>query len=219
MIPLINKLDNFEQVRTAVAQILAAETVSQQALATAAELDPSNYVFDVYIERINPWDALEIGTPIVNVWFENLRSEKNGSTSTRQKVTSRINVDVYVSADSYEDGTGHVAGDEQAAKGAQRIARLIRNILMHDDYRHLGLSDGIVWTRSVQDITMFQPASGNQPVENVIACRVALDVEHNEEMVFAEEVLLEGIHIEFYYEAGGLLRAELDYGAVEGPEE
>jgi hypothetical protein len=215
MIPLINKQDNFEIIRDSVAQILASETVSQQRLADIASLDPDDFRFDVYIERINPWDSLG-STPIVNVWFDRSSLDKTGSNSTtRQKMMSTINCDIYVEATTEETSTGQISGDEQASKDAQRIARLVRNILMHDDYRLFSLT-GVVWSRWVTGIAMFQPTSGNQIIQHVVACRVALDVEHNEEMVFHEESnLIEGVNVKFYEEPDGLLRAELDYGTVE----
>jgi hypothetical protein len=217
MIPLIDKFDNFEIVRDKVAEILAAETVSQQDLATTALLDPDDFKFDVYIERINPWDSVG-STPIVNVWFNRSPLDKGGSnSSTRQKHVSSINCDIYAQKETEETYDGHTSGDEAASKAAQRVARLVRNILMHDDYRLLNLT-GVVWSRWVTEITMFQPTSGNQVIQHVVACRVALDVEHNEEMVFHDESnLIEGVNVKFYKEPDGLLRAELNYGTIEAP--
>lgn len=217
MIPFVNKTDNFEHVRDAVAQILASETVSQQSLAEAAGEDSDDWAFDVYIERINPWDSMT-STPIVNVWFDSENPSDSGSnSSSRQRVISRINCDVYVMSESLDTETGHTSGDEQSSKDAQRIARLVRNILMHEDYDKLGLDE--VWKRKAPSITMFQPTSGNQAISHVVGCRLAFDIEHNEEMVFSEDILLDGINVRFYHEPDGLLRAELNYGTVTDPEE
>jgi hypothetical protein len=217
MIQLINKQDNFEIIRGKVAEILASETLNQQALAPDEGLDPTDFAFTVYEERVNPWalEDLAVG-PIVNVWWDGFNSDKHGSTIIRQKVTTRINVDIYVQNDSEETQTGHSAGDELSAKSMQRVTRLVRNILMHDQYKTLSLS-GVVWSRWVPSATPFQPQMNLQPVDRVTACRVALDVEHNEESIEEIEETIEGVHVEFFHEPDGLVRAHLHYGTVTDP--
>jgi hypothetical protein len=218
LIQLIDKQDNFEIIRGKVAEILSAETLNQQALALeGGELDPADFAFTVYEERNNPWspEVLSNG-PVVNVWWDGLTSEKRGSTIDRQHVTSRINVDVYVQADSEETISGHDSGDELSAKKMQRVTRLVRNILMHDQYKTLSIS-GVVWSRWVPSLTPFQPQMNMQPVERVNACRIALDVEHNEETVQEIEETIEGVHVEFFHEPDGLVRAHLHYGTIEDP--
>lgn len=217
MIQLIYKQDNFEIIRGKVAEILSAETLNQQALAEAESEDPELFKFSVYEERSNPWTIEELSdNPIVNVWWDGFNSEKHGSTINRQRVTSRINVDIYVQADSEETISGHSSGDELSSKAMQRITRLVRNILMHDQYKTLSLS-GIVWSRWVPSATPFQPQMNLQPVDRVNACRIAIDVEHNEETVEEIEETIEGVHVEFFHEPDGLVRAHLHYGTVTDP--
>ena len=69
-IPLIDKLDNFEIVGTQIAAILTAETMAQQVLAIDAGKDPDLWKFDVYLEKMNPFEVFQEDkepVPVVNV--------------------------------------------------------------------------------------------------------------------------------------------------------
>jgi hypothetical protein len=220
-IPLIDKSDNFQIIGAAIASILATETVAQQALAVLDSQDPALYKFNVYRERINPWEAFRDGTagadltPIVNVWYESSRYDKGSSNvSTRQTSDpSRYNIDVYAYAASAETVAGHDPGDKTAALLAQNICKLVRNILMHDKYKKLGLDAsktvGMRWPGSM---TAFQPQSGNQPVQRVVGCRFELDVKHIETTDLEDEETLSILNIKMRYEDGGKIIAELEYG-------
>ncbi|MBE9491119.1 MAG: hypothetical protein IMY67_12545, partial [Bacteroidetes bacterium] len=122
---LIDKTDNFEIVRDKIAQILADEVASQQALAVTAGKDPLLWDLNIYTERNNPWEKWlnqnDDVTPIVNVWFENYNTDE-GSTvlSSQSVISSKYNIDIYglgVSKDN--SGGGHYAGDEESARAVQ----------------------------------------------------------------------------------------------------
>lgn len=225
-IPLIDGQDNFEVIRDKIGQILAAETVAQVALATAASKpNPNDWKFHVYLERINPWEAFRDGdgdlTPIINVWYDNATLQEGASNhSTRQRHKSRFNIDVYAYAPAAETATGHNPGDEATAFLTHRTVRLVRNILMHDKWRWLGLRNekdffqhptARVESRFLNSITVFQPQSGNQPVQRVVAARIALDVEHPEVIDLNDEETLEVINVEFYRGEDDKLIAELKF--------
>lgn len=216
-IPLIDGQDNFEVVRDKIGQILAAETVAQVALAAAASKpNPDDWKFHVYLERSNPWEAFRDGkgdlTPIVNVWYDRGQYEEGRSNlHTQQGVTSRFNVDIYAYAPSVETAGGHTPGDEATAFLTHRIVRLVRNILMHDKYRWLGMRD-IVEKRWLASQNVFQPvdASG-RPAQRVVAARLALDVDHPEEIDFEDPNTLTVIDIEFRRGEDNKLLAELRF--------
>ncbi|MCK9556233.1 hypothetical protein M0R36_10545 [bacterium] len=214
-IPLINKNDGFETVRDAIASILATETAAQQVLAAAAGQDPDDYKFRVFAERAAPWEIFgsDDVTPIVNVWFDGSNYDPSTSNvSTRQKGTSRFNIDVYSRAVSTETEGGHSPGDEAAAKAAHNAAKLVRNILMHDKYKYLGLQ-GTVWRRWLTSLTTFQPGAGTLPVENVVAVRLALEVDHNETIDLEDHEILEIVNVKMYHDSvDGQLIAELQFG-------
>lgn len=213
VIPLIDKGDVFEIVRDRLASILAFETASQQALATAAGKDPDLWKFRVFSERINPLENLtkDDNSPVVNIWYDNSIYDKSKSNrATRQGTVSRYNIDIYCYAESTATAGGHDSGDELAAKLAHNTGKLIRNILMHDSYKYL-LYQGTVAGRWVASMDSFQPRSGNQPVERTSAFRFALDVEHNETILLQDPEILEIVNVEMKYEPGGQIIAELIY--------
>lgn len=187
---LIDKLDTFEVVRDQIAAILATETASQQALATAASRDPLEWTLRVYSERSNPWseflnapDADSVdATPIVNVTYDNVSFAKGeGSTVDRQRGEMTFHIDCYgygVARD-VEDG-GHVLGDKDAADVVHRTVRLVRNILMASEYTYLALPRGVVSRRWVQGISMFQPALDGQSIQQIVAARLVFEVLANE---------------------------------------
>ena len=206
---LIDKRDTFEIIRDELAAILRVESAAQEALATSAGKDPANWKLRIFLERSNPWEEFQEPSevpegeplpdvpPIVNVSFENLTFDMNASnTVERQKATATYNIDCYgygVAADN-PDG-GHIPGDEDASLDCQRAVRLVRNVLMAGAYTYLGLR-GTVWRRFIQSVTMFQPTANEQPVQQVKAARVALQVEFNEFSPQVEGTPLELISVQ-----------------------
>lgn len=184
---LIDKTDNFEIVGDQIAAILVVEVANQMALATAAAEDPNDYKLRVYRERVAPWSVVRGPpeppadvSPIVNVWFDTQSTLENASdVSGRQRVEAVYNIDCYGYGISSESGAGHVPGDQAAAREAHRAMRLVRNIIMASINTYLQLR-GTVGQRMITSLTVFQPQSGNQPVENIVGARLALRVLLNE---------------------------------------
>lgn len=191
---LIDKQDNFEIIRDQIAAILAAEVVNQMALATAALKDPNEWKLRIFLERFLPFEEwLNVQdpdtidkSPIVNVWFENSTFEPGASNSIeRQKANGIFNIDCYgYGYSSNNIAGGHNPGDKDSSFQAQKALRLVRNILMAADYYKLGLQ-GMVWSRWVQNITMYQPELNGQQVQQVTGARLAFAVSFNE---FAPQV-------------------------------
>lgn len=217
---LIDKRDGFEIVRDQIAQILADETASQQALAEAAAKDSGLWKFRVYRERSNPWEAFlnvdenefeDDTSPIVNVWFDNASLDGQASNVvSRQKVDGSFNIDIYGFAVSASDGDGHKPGDREAALTAQRIARLVRNVLMSDTYTYLALR-GTVWRRWIQSITSFQPQLDGQTAQKVLGIRLVLNVAFNELSPQVTPETLEEVGNGIKQAADGRVIAQVDY--------
>lgn len=212
---LIDKQDSFEIVRDKIAQILAEETASQQALAFAAGKDPELWKLRIYTERSSAFeqflnDPVDF-SPLVNVWYDSSTFNKSSSdTIRRQKADGIYNIDCYGYGQSSSNNAGHLSGDEVAAKTAQRALRLVRNILMAAQYTYLDLR-GLVWDRWPQSITVFQPQFDSAPVQNIVAGRVTFAVGFNEISPQVEPTILESVNVQIKRSLDGQVLAELEY--------
>jgi len=189
---LINKQDSNEIIRDQLGAILAIEVSNQRTLATAAELDPDDFSFSVYIEQAKPWESEEM--PLANVVFDNDRFDnKNSNIIDRQRATGTFFIDCYAKKET----TDSYSGDELSSKEADRIARLVRNIIMAGEYTYLclgtrELSTSIVTRRYVVRREKFQPDTRNEAYENIIACRLTIEVEYDE---FSPQVEMEDFEL------------------------
>ena len=211
---LIDKQDSFEIVRDKIAQILADETASQQALATTEGEDPTKWAFKVFTERMYPWEDWQGSpgnepidpTPRVNVWYETSSFPKgSGNTTRRQKSQTTFNIDIAAIGESAPG----VAGDEDATYNAQRILRLVRNILMADIYTYLDLR-GLVWSRWPSSMNVFKP-EGLDTAQRVHAARFQLEVDFNELSPQQSGVDLESIAFTIKRAEDGSVLAQAQY--------
>jgi hypothetical protein len=216
---LINKVDSFELVRDEIAAILATETASQQAMAIGEGFDPALWALKVYVERSNPWEAYLTDapdlTPLVNVWFDSAGFDMAaGNVVDRQGVAGTFNVDVYGAAVSSENGAGHIAGDEAAARTMQRGVKLCRNILMAATYTYLNLR-GIVGRRWIDSVNTFQPQFAERPVVHVVAARLSVAVTYNETSPQVTPEVLELLAADITRADDGMLLSsvQFDYGS------
>lgn len=178
---LIDKQDSNEIVRDQLAAILAIETANQRTLAISESKDPDDYSFSVYIERSRPWESNEM--PLANIMFDNDRFDnKNSNMIDRQRATGTFHIDCYAKKDTTDENEG----DELSSREADRIARFVRNIIMAGEYTYLLLgarelgTDSMVSKRYVMRREKFQPDIRNEGFENIIACRVTVEVEYDE---------------------------------------
>jgi hypothetical protein len=181
---LIDKQDNFEIIRNEIAAILAVEVANQKVLAAAAAKNPALWDFDVYVERSSPWEIIEdsegniIGdAPLVNVFFDTASVNSAGSNNIEQQLMDGTFTIDCVAAKTHIKATGSALqhADELAAREAQRILRLVRNILMAGTYTYLGMR-GVVTSREIQNIAMFQPQINDRPAEHVMVARLQIKV-------------------------------------------
>ena len=186
---LIDKQDNNEIVRDQIAAILAIEIDCQKDLAKIADKNPIDWDIDIYVERLRPWEILSDGngeeisqTPLVNISFDNDVFDNKGSDSVgHQKVKGTFFLDCYTHKNTYKDGSGIIQqGDELTSKESDKIARLVRNILMADIYTYLQIRD-IVSRRNILKREKFIPSDREgRFFENVIATRITFEVDYDE---------------------------------------
>ena len=182
---LIDKQDGFEIVRDQIAAILVSEIANQQALAIAGGKDPDLWKIRIFLERSNGWEQWlneqADTTPICNIWYDTTTFPKGtGNVVQRQKSETVYNLDLIGYGRSANDESGgHTPGDREASLEVQRAVKLVRNILMHSNYVHLGLQ-GTVWQKWIQSIRILQPEYNSQAIQKVMAARIALQVDFNE---------------------------------------
>lgn len=224
---LIDKQDNAELVRNQIAAILKDEADNQVALAiTAGKPDPDLWALRVFIERANPWgqwkNTDEDQTPIVNVWWEGEAFDRSGSnTVDRQKASGTFYIDCYGLGVSRDQPSGaHKPGDLVAAETAQRAARLCRNILMAAENVNLQMQ-GIVWSRFVESISLFQPEQDGANAVNCLGARITLNVVYNETAPQVEESTLCYVGIQAFHTPDGelLFAHDTDYEAPPAPQQ
>ena len=184
---LIDKQDNYEIIRDKIAQILADEIASQKALAVTAGKDPTLWDFTIYMERSNPFilarntaGGVTGEAEIANVWLDNI-NYVDGNVVDRKQPSTTINIDCVSAKSSQDNPAGGItlSADERASLDAERIGRLVRNILMSDVYTYLALR-GVVGRRWITRMQKFQADRDDQPMENVMGFRVSLEVSHLE---------------------------------------
>ena len=213
---LIDKQDGFEIVRDKIAAILALEIANQQVLATKAGKDPNLWNIKIYTERMNAWEqwlnSQTDTSPICNIWVDSATYDPSASNiSNRQKSDTIYNIDVYGYGRSADDGgSGHVAGDKEAAFEAHRAYRLVRNILMAAEYTYLDLR-GIVWQRWTQSFDAYQPQYNGRAMQNVHGLRLQFRVAHNELSPQAVASVLEWLTITTYRTEDGEILVRADY--------
>lgn len=208
---LIDKEDVFELVRDKIAQILADESVSQQALAVDAGKDPTLWDLSVFTERSTPWDNAAPGKLIINVWFDTATpDEKSSNTVESQTMRGTFNIDVIGTGVSTPNGAGHNPGDKTAALEASRGLRLVRNILMASTYTYLDMRP-IVASRMPQSIAQFPVRIDNKAVDHVSGARLALDVRYEEFSPQYEPATIEELRTEIQRAEDGSVLAQIDY--------
>lgn len=195
---LIDKEDNSEIIRNRVADILKANVIKQKELAAIAGKDPNKWDFDVYTEAVKPWEVdvdkdgnpnkdLKIG--VVNVTLDDGNLSQGGSDEIRsQNSKLTINLDCYgFKPATYSTDSGAIvkSGDLHSTLEAERIARLVRNIIMSGYYKYLGFEktenvEKIVKTRKIISYRKFQPRPESDTFCNVIGIRLVLSVESYE---------------------------------------
>jgi hypothetical protein len=187
---LLSDKKNFEYVRDSAIAILIDERNNQKILAAASGAVVSEYDFNVYKERSEPWQlffdadtgAVSGATPIVNVYFDSMTADAGKSSNQFQSgYTGNINIDCLACSPSELDESTNImsSGDELTALEVQRVLRLVYNILMAGCYTQLNLKT-VVMSRKFSNIQMFQPDINNTAVQRVTGARLVLTVDFYE---------------------------------------
>ena len=193
---LIEKQDSYEIVRDLIVDILKVEIANQVALAIAKRDDPQNpdpsidpdkWDVKIYAERSNEWEQILAMAdssdykPIANVWFGNVGYDKaTGNVISSQRGDGTFNIDILGFAKAKSNsGGGHDPSDLLSSLESQRATRLIRNILMFNQYKQLGLPQ-LVDERWCADIRSIQPTEEMDTIQTVWGVRIIMFVNFQE---------------------------------------
>ncbi len=203
---LIDKQDTYEIIRDQVGKILKLEIENQKVLATAAEKNPDLWDMNIYIERERPYFAKTDGNGeesgalkkgIVNLFFDNDSLKNSGSDSFSTFLAKgKIMIDCYGMKSSVKEDDELKHGDELSAYEAERVCKLVRNILMSGQYNLLGF-DGVkangrsvVQKSYIASRQKYTPEPKNSAYQALTGMRLILEVEYFE---YSPQVILENM--------------------------
>ena len=136
-----------------------------------------------------------------------------------QRDFATYNIDIYAAVSASDNPAGgYNPIDQSSVLALHRIARLVRNIIMHPDNVHLQLkqvidsrSQNLVGKRWIASKEVFQPQIGDRPVQGVIAMRIVLNVTFNEFPVLQIYENLEVVGIEVKRASDGKIILQADF--------
>jgi hypothetical protein len=188
----INEPDNVEKLRGHIAFILKGETQNQYAIAQEeAKPDARDFNFRVFIQNARPYDP-EGGDgppvePIANIMLQKIEAMEGNSRLGPQKEKATFIIDcITFGADAGEDWN-----EKSAAIRAWKAARVIRRILMSEQYTYLGLR-GIVGSRLITSIETGIPENGGDAL-TVVTARIILEVQFMERSIATSGPIIEAI--------------------------
>jgi hypothetical protein len=187
---LISTPDNVEKLRNHIAFIIKGETQNQYAIAQEeCAPDAGDYNFRVFIENARPYDSegeppLE---PLINIMLQKTETVNGNARMGPQKYKATFVIDcIAFGNDAGEERDAHAA-----AARAWKAARVIRRILMSEQYTYLGLR-GIVGSRLITSIETGVPENGGNAF-TVVTARIILEVQFMERAIEISGPIIEAI--------------------------
>jgi hypothetical protein len=188
---LISDPDNVEKLRNHIAFIIKGETQNQYAIAQEQGApDVHDYNFRVFIENARPYDTDDdepTMEPIANIMLQKAAPEGSNPRAGPQKEKATFIIDCLTfGADGSDDWN-----EKAAAIRAWKAARVIRRILMSEQYTYLGLR-GIVGGRVITSIETGVPENGGDAL-TVVTARIILEVQFMERAIEISGPIIEAI--------------------------
>jgi len=163
---LILTPDVSEIIRDAVYTILDTEQTNQKALATSAgEANPELWGLEVHRETVDVAEYIDEPpiAPLVIVRLDEMDRDTSANGADLYKFETTILVDVIAAAPAKGTDTAGLA----AALKVNRGMRLVRQILCASEYARLGLRNGIVDSRKIENIKFYRP---DAEYTNAVSC-------------------------------------------------
>ncbi|GHV90451.1 hypothetical protein AGMMS50268_09540 [Spirochaetia bacterium] len=196
---LIESPDTIEIVRDQIAALLSLELQNQYQMAVVAAVPrPQDYNIKVYVENSRPYDIGTEQISLINILLPKVTAPLSNPRIGKQKEQATFYVDC--AADG--NASGNFRDDKSATFRAWKIMRLVRRIIMSEQYAYLGLR-GTVSSRTIT--TMESGTPGNQVALAVTVIRSTLVVDFVEGAIEWPSVILEGIDYDVNAETGQVI--------------
>jgi hypothetical protein len=189
-------------LRDHVAFILKGETQNQYALAMDNRAkDAEDYNFRVFIENARPYDTEGEPpvTPLLNIMLQKAAPMDGNSRIGAQKEKAIFVIDCI----AFGNDGGETWNDKVAAARAWKAARVIRRILMSEQYAYLGLR-GAIGSRNITSIETGVPEDGGAAL-SIVTARIILEVQFIECAISAPASVLEAINFTLDPSSGEVL--------------
>jgi hypothetical protein len=196
---LISEPDNVEKIRNHIAFIIKGEAQSQYTIAQEqGEPDADDYNFRVFIENARPYDTGEEAAvePLINIMLQKTETVDGNPRMGPQKYKATFIIDCI----AFGNDAGEERDDCAAAARAWKAARVIRRILMSEQYLYLGLR-GVIGGRLIKSIETGVPENGGAAF-TIITARITLDVQFIEQAIGTTGPIIEEIHFTVEPESG-----------------
>jgi hypothetical protein len=187
---LISEPDNVEKIRDLVAGIIKAETENQYIIANEeAAPDAEDFNFRVFIENARPYDTEGESpvSPIANIMLAKTAPVDGNPRIGQQKMQATFLIDCI----TFGNDGAEEWDDKQAACRAWKAARVIRSILMSEQYAYLSLR-GVIGSRVITSIETGTPEMGEAALASVTA-RITLETQYIERAIGTSGPIIEGI--------------------------
>ncbi|MCL2093817.1 MAG: hypothetical protein FWH12_06445 [Treponema sp.] len=182
--------DNVEIVRDQLAAILSLELQNQFELAKNEGKPTADYDIKIYVENSRPYDTIDDeAVSLVNIVLQEVTTPHGNPRMGAQK--SQAIFHLYCTANG--NTTGDFRDDQSASFRAWRIMRLVRRILMSEQYTYLGMRK----TVTSRTITKMEAGTPNvQAAQAFTVIRAHLEVQYTESYIGGPSAPFEGYDFE-----------------------
>jgi hypothetical protein len=188
---LIGEPDNVEKIRNHIAFIIKGEAQNQYAIAQEeGALDADDFNFRVFIENARPYDTGNeppSGKPIINIMLQKTEAFDGNPRMGPQRYKAIFIIDCI----AFGNDGGEEWDDKSAAFRAWKTARVIRTILMSEQYLYLGFR-GVIGSRLIKSIETGVPEMGGDAF-TVVTARITLEVQFLERSISTSGPIIEEI--------------------------
>ena len=192
---LIKDRDNIEIVRDQIAALLSLELQNQRKLAESAGApDACDYDIEIYVENSRPYDITDgdnEDVSLVNIVCQEVTVPSSNPRMGNQK--SQAIFDLYCIADG--GNYGNFRDDRSATFRAWKIMRLIRRIIMSEQYVYLGMRR-IVTSRTFTKMESGTPNHNAQGARFFSVIKASLEVQFVEGFIGSPSVPFDGYEFE-----------------------